>query len=237
MRLILAAATAALLLTTGAAPAPTPQKKAAASNWLAVIVKTPAGGFRQGNPDAPVKLVEYGSRTCPTCGKFAAEGMAPLRDQYIATGKVSYEYRDLLVHGAPDLALAILNQCVAPARFFDTLDAIYANQAVIGDQVEALIHGSPAEVEKMQALPAPQAATRFAESLGFLKFMAARGLPEAQARKCLGDTALIGGIATVNANASKLYGVTGTPTFFVNGRKMRANSWNQLQPELWAAGA
>ncbi|AJP74620.1 protein-disulfide isomerase [Sphingomonas hengshuiensis] len=231
------AAAAALLLATGATPAPAVQKKAAPANWLTVIVKTPAGGFRQGNPDAPVKLVEYGSRTCPTCGRFAAEGMKPLRDQYIATGKVSYEYRDYLVHGGPDLALAILNQCVPTARFFDTLDAIYASQPMFADRVEALVHDTPAEAEKMQNLPAPQAALRFAESLGFLKFMAARGLPEAQARKCLGNAALIGGIATVNANAATQYGVNGTPTFFVNGRKMRANSWDRLQPELWAAGA
>lgn len=231
---------AALLLATGAASAPARAPQTApkpATDWLKTVVKTPAGGFRQGNPNAPVKLVEYGSRTCPTCGRFAAEGVAPLRDQYIASGKVSYEFRDYLVHGAPDLALAILNQCVPTARFFDTLDAIYAKQPEFADRVEALAHGSPAEVEKMQALAAPQAALQFAEKLGFLKFMAEHGLPEAQARKCLANPALIQGIATVNANGAKLYGVNGTPTFFINGRKLRAYSWDRLQPELWAAGA
>ena len=55
------------------------------------VVATPEGGHRMGNPNAPIKLVEYGSRGCPVCGRFAAEGMEPLRTKYISTGKVSYE--------------------------------------------------------------------------------------------------------------------------------------------------
>ena len=43
------------------APAP------AGQNWAETVAKTPEGGFRMGNSDAPVKLVEYGARTCPTC--------------------------------------------------------------------------------------------------------------------------------------------------------------------------
>ena len=43
------------------------------SGRVTTVVRTPAGGYRQGNPDAPVKLIEYGSRTCPTCARFAAD--------------------------------------------------------------------------------------------------------------------------------------------------------------------
>ena len=40
----------------------------AGANWTETVARTPEGGFRMGNPNAPVKLVEYGARTCPTCG-------------------------------------------------------------------------------------------------------------------------------------------------------------------------
>lgn len=217
-----------------AKPAPKP---IAAPNWAATVTITPQGGFRQGNPNAPVKLVEYGSRGCPTCGRFAAEGVPPLRSDFIATGKVSYEYRDYLIHGAPDLAMALVNQCVTPARFFPVLDAIYANQKVFDDRLRKLVDGQPKQVEAWQKLPAPQMATKFAEAMGLIAFMKTQGLPEARTRQCLADPKLIGRIAKTNADAVNIYGVDSTPSFIVNGRKVSAYSWERLLPELWANGA
>lgn len=212
-------------------------KPAAAPDWVATVAITPQGGFRQGNPDAPVKLVEYGSRGCPTCGRFAAEGVPPLRRDFIASGKVSYEYRDFLIHGAPDLAMALLNQCVAPARFFPVLDAIYANQRQFEDKLAALLKSQPQQVEAWQKLPPPQMATRLAEALGLIAFMKTQGLPEARARQCLADPKLIERIAKTNADAVNVHQVRATPTFIVNGRKVSAYSWERLLPELWANGA
>ncbi|WP_066725379.1 DsbA family protein [Sphingomonas pituitosa] len=217
------------LFALGAAPAPQP-------NWLTTVVATPEGGYRQGNPNAPIKLVEYGSRTCPTCYQFAEQGMKPLRDQYIATGKVSYEYRDYLVHGAPDLALALLNQCVGTQRFFPVLDAIYANQPKFEERLIALSK-TPATIEAWQKLPPAQMATRFAENMGMIAFLKTQGLPEAKARQCLADPKGIARIAKTQADGVNLYKVDGTPSFFVNGRRVRAFTWPYLEPELRAAGA
>lgn len=225
---------AALLLIVGAGPVTAQQARRATTNWVNVVARTPEGGFRQGNPNAPIKLVEYGSRTCPTCGKFAAEGVEPLRREWIASGKLSYEFRDFLIHGAPDLSLALLNRCVAPARFFPVLDAMFANQQAFDGPLHKLMDSQPKQVEVWQNLPPAQAATRFAEALGMLPFMKARGLPEAQARRCLANPALIKSVADTYADGAKA-GVQGTPSFFVNGRRVRAYSWDQLQPELRAA--
>ncbi|WP_404335397.1 thioredoxin domain-containing protein [Sphingomonas sp. MMS12-HWE2-04] len=229
---------AALALAAPALPAPAQQARRApaSTNWLATVVITPEGGYRQGNPNAPVKLVEYGSRTCPTCGKFAADGVAPLR-QYVAAGKVSYEYRDYLIHGAPDFALALLNQCMPTPRFFSMLDAIYANQAAFAAKLTQLEKTNAAQIEAWQKLPPPQMATRFAEGMGMLAFAKAHGIPETRARQCLADPALIKRVAKTNADAVNVHGVEGTPSFFVNGRRVRAYTWDRLQPELWAAGA
>ena len=47
-------------------------------NWTMVVNATPAGGFMMGNPNAKVKLVEYGSLTCPHCKAFDDEGVPTL---------------------------------------------------------------------------------------------------------------------------------------------------------------
>jgi protein-disulfide isomerase len=163
--------------------------------------------------------------------------VADLRSKDVATGKVSYEYRDFLIHGAPDFALALLNQCVPTPRFFVVLDAIYAGQAAFAAKLDQLMKTRSGELEAWQKLPPPQMATRFAEALGVIPFMKAHGVTEARARQCLSDPALLKRIAQTNADAVNQQDIGGTPTFIVNGRKMRAADWLHLQPELWAAGA
>ncbi|HEX3677730.1 MAG TPA: thioredoxin domain-containing protein, partial [Sphingomicrobium sp.] len=39
-------------------------------DWTGVVAPTQAGGFVMGTPKAKVKLVEYGSMTCPHCAHF-----------------------------------------------------------------------------------------------------------------------------------------------------------------------
>ena len=50
--------------------------------------KTPEGGFLMGNPNAKVKLVEFGSLTCPHCAEFEEQGGKPLVDNYVKKGLV-----------------------------------------------------------------------------------------------------------------------------------------------------
>jgi protein-disulfide isomerase len=209
----------------------------AGKQWVDVVSKTAEGGYIQGNPNAPIKLLEYGSRSCPTCGRFAAEGVEPLRQKYISTGKVSYEFRDFLVHGAPDLSLALLNQCAPTEAFFPILDQMFANQEAFYKRTDALQQSNPQQLQQLQQLPAPQAAAGFAEVLGHVEFMKQRGIPDTRARQCLGDQKMIEAIAKVNAAATTDHGVTGTPSFFINGKSVDAAAWSQVEPALQAAGA
>jgi protein-disulfide isomerase len=206
----------------------------AGKQWVDVVSKTPEGGFRQGNANAPIQLVEYGSRTCPTCGRFAAEGVEPLRAKYISTGKVSYEFRDFPLHGAPDLALALLNQCVGPDAFFPMLDQMFANQSNFVDKQLKL---PEAFQQQLQGMAPPQAAAATADALGMVEFVKQRGLPEAKARQCLADPVTIKSIADVMADATTNRGVQGTPSFFINGKAVDAAMWSQVETALQAAGA
>lgn len=233
---------AALLLVTGmaapaaaqkGAPVAAKAKPTAAKNWLDVVVRTPEGGFRQGNPDAKVKLIEYGARTCPTCAAFAEQGVAPLRAKYIATGKVSYEFRDFLIHGPPDVVAATVNQCVPMQRFFPVLDALFAGQAPILEKLHAL-EKDKAAIEKIVALPEDQIPPAYAEAIGYTALAGQLGLSKAALDKCLTDKALLARIDTVHAGGEKL-GVQGTPSFLINGTLVKPYSWDTLEPLLIAA--
>ena len=71
------AAAAALAPQAVAAPA----RKAAAPaavDWSNRVAATPEGGFMMGNPAAKVKVVEYGSLTCPHCAAFSNSAKAGL---------------------------------------------------------------------------------------------------------------------------------------------------------------
>ena len=53
------------------ASAPVAGKQAPAGKaWSDVVSATPDGGYRMGNPDAPLKLTEYASHTCGACAAF-----------------------------------------------------------------------------------------------------------------------------------------------------------------------
>lgn len=205
----------------------------AGKDWSQTVSKTPEGGYVMGNPDAPLKLVEYGSRTCPTCGAFGQQGMRPLEENYVKTGKVSYEFRDFLVH-APDLGVAILGECAGEGPFFPILEQTYLEQPGFLTKLESV----PADFQqRLQAMSPAQQATAWVEYLGYIDFVKQRGVTEAQARACLADPKRIEAVAKVSETAMKEQGVTGTPTFLLNGQKLDTPSWQGVEAALKAAGA
>ena len=50
-------------------------------DWTKTVTETPAGGYVMGNPEAPVKVVEYASLTCNHCAACAECGFPALTDQ------------------------------------------------------------------------------------------------------------------------------------------------------------
>ena len=211
-----------------AAPAP------AGQNWTETVTKT-AEGYLMGNPDAPIKLVEYGARTCPTCGRFAQEGFGPLTQNYVASGKVSFEFRDFMVHGPADIALALLGTCGSPATFFPILEQQYANQEQFLNRLQAL---TPQQQAALQGQPPARVAAMLADAMGAVDFVKARGVPEPQARACLADAAKLEAIVKPTETAGAAGTVTGTPTFLINGKPVPDTlTWTQLEAALKRAGA
>lgn len=220
-----------LLLTAAALPAAAAAQggKAAPApaDWARTVVATPEGGFRMGNPAAKVKLVEYGSLTCSHCATFAKEGMASLVNTYVRNGKVSYEYRNLVLNGL-DVAATLVARCGGPGRFFRVADKLYATQDQWTDRVRAL---TDAQKQALNALPENQRLGRLAELAGIPEIAARHGITPAQAKSCLEDRAAFDGLGELNEAAMAL-GVEGTPTFFLNGATIGSHTWATLEPIL-----
>lgn len=202
------------------------------TEWRDTVTVTDMDGYMIGNPDAPIKLVEYASLTCPTCARFAAEGMEPLISEYVNSGRVSFELRNQ-IHGPHDLALATLVRCAADEAFIPLSDQVFANQ----QQVLTPIFENQAAVEQSLNLPPEQRLVRLAEVGGFYDFFAARGLSEDQARECLADAQAYTTIADNSTRQSEELNITGTPTFLINGTAADVNTWAALEPILQRAGA
>jgi len=88
----------------------------AGTNWLETVGKTADLGMVMGNPNAPVKLIEYGALSCPHCARFSKESREKLKT-YISKGSVSYEFRTFLIH-PQDVPASLLARCNGAGPFF-----------------------------------------------------------------------------------------------------------------------
>jgi protein-disulfide isomerase len=210
--------------------APLPQVPAPNNgDWTQVVSRTSQGGALMGNPDAPVKLVEYGSLTCPVCRAFSQAGTQSLRDRYVRSGQVSWEFRHLVVHGGPDVVLAMLADCQPLPAFFRTVEQIYDQQTDIMNQLDQT------EEQQIQSLPPEQQLAPLARAMDLDSFFARRGMPETRFTQCLGNLQAAQRLAEAANHAFTEEGVRGTPTFFINGEVQEAASWAELEPRLRTA--
>lgn len=204
----------------------------AGTEWADSVAVTDMDGYRIGNPDAPVKLVEYASLTCGACAAFAESGIETLRDKYVNSGVVSYELRNQ-IHGPDDLVLARIVRCGQPESFHPLAEQVWANLQSVLEPVYA----NQEVMQQALALPEDQRFVAFADQAGFLDFFASRGVSRDQARQCLSDPASLQTIAENSQNQSDELNVTGTPTFLINGNNVGTQNWDSLEPMLQNAGA
>ncbi|HEU4961771.1 MAG TPA: thioredoxin domain-containing protein [Sphingomonas sp.] len=222
--------------TNAAAAAPSPTATVAATapegrDWSTVVTRTAETGYRMGNPAAPVQLVEFGSRTCPHCAAFAASGMKPLVENYVRTGKVSYEFRDWLRDGG-DVSAALIGRCKGAEGFFPLLAAEFAYQPQIFAKEASQTKAMAAAVDKAPETEQPYV---LAGQIGYLDFAKAQGISDAEAHKCLADIPTVEAIGKMNVRAKADYKLDGTPTFLVNGAKIDAVGWPEVEADLKAA--
>jgi protein-disulfide isomerase len=210
-----------------------PTKAAKQRDWSKIVIATPEGGFRMGDPAAAVKLVEYASLTCPHCAHFVEEGVPQLIAKYVRSGRVSFELRNL-VRDPYDLSAALLSRCAGARNFFQLTHRLFATQDQWTGRFAAL---SASEYDALTALEQTQKLIRIA-SIGGLDTMAAQfGVPAARARACLSDEKAAARLAEMRRVATSQHGLQGTPTFLINGKKAEsAHDWATLEPLLGRGG-
>jgi protein-disulfide isomerase len=183
-----------------------------------------------GNPDAKVKLVEYGSLACPHCRHFEQTGYKPLVQGYVRTGRVSYEFRNLLING-PDISVSLLARCAGPNKFFAMSEVVYATQPEWQKRFEDIGDADKAELEKMTDR---QRIVRFAEIGGLPQIAARFGVTSARAKQCLSDGKELQRLLDMTKAAMDA-GISHTPTFVINGTVTDITTWEELEPQLKAA--
>ena len=152
-----------------------------------------AGDHALGKADAPITIVEYASVTCPHCADWTLNVFPHVRTKYIDTGKVRYVFREFPTPPA-DLAMVghLIANCAPDEKYFEVLHVQFKRQRQILGSSD--IKGEYVNLAK------------------------SAGMSEADFETCMSNETEIARLNDVIRGGVDA-GVTGTPTFFVNGKK------------------
>ena len=146
-----------------------------------------------GDADAPVKVIEYASFTCPHCASFHNETFKDFKRDFIDTGKVHFIYREVYFDRF-GLWASMVARCAGPERYMGVADLLYQTQS------------EWARAEDPAAI---------ADSLK--RIGAQAGLSQDVLDACLQDAAQAETlVAWYQANASR-DNIRSTPSFLING--------------------
>lgn len=208
-----------------AVPAP------AGTSWSETVNKNADGYYVMGNPDAKLKLLEFGSYTCSHCRDFSEEASPEIR-KIVDSGKMSYEFRPFL-RDSIDMTAALLADCGGQDVFYPMTEQLFANQTAMFDKIQS----NEAAFKAVDQVPAPQRPFAIAQIIGLIEFAQQRGVSADQAKQCLANGETATRLAKGVEAAGKQYNIEGTPTFILNGAVVEnASTWATLQPRLKDAG-
>ena len=150
------------------------------------------GDMALGAPEgAKVTVVEYASVTCSGCAAWNEEVWPQFKAKYVDTGKVRYVFREFPTP-PQDIAVAgfLVARCAGEDKYFHVIDQI------------------------MRSLPEMHSGTPPRDIL--LRTAREAGLSEAQFQTCVANPEAVAAMEQ-RIKAAQSAGVTGTPTFMVNG--------------------
>ena len=212
MKVILLGFVAAL--TIGAAPV----------DWTKTVTRTPAGSYVIGNPAAKVRLVEFMSYTCPHCAEFTTEATAPLMRDYVARGTVAFELRNA-VRDPLDLAAALATRCGTAARFPGHHEAVFAAQNALFEGASKF-DPAPTAKDPIAGLKAMSRAS------GLTALMAKRGITPAALDACYASKVAQAPVLAMTNDAWDVRKIGGTPAFFIDGKRVDAHHWAEVEALL-----
>ena len=175
--------------------APAPDAARAAEAATAELDPALLADHTMGSPDAPVKMTEYASFTCPHCAKFNETVFQDLKKNYIDTGKVFFTYREVYFDRF-GLWAGMIARCGGADRYFGFVETYYSTRDTW------LNSDDPAVISE-----------------NLKRIGRTGGMSNEQIDTCLNNQpfaqALVANFQT-NMEADK---VEGTPTFIIDGEK------------------
>ncbi len=160
-----------------------------------------------GEPDAPITVIEYASMTCTHCAHFDKETFPKLKEQYIDTGKVYYILREFPLDPVATAAFMLARCLPDEDKYFPFVDALFKTQnawAFVDNPEQGLF--------------------RMAQQAGFTK---------EKFESCLTNQDILDRVNAVKKRAIDEFGVSSTPTFFINGDVVRgALPWEDFEKKL-----
>ena len=152
-------------------------------------VAAPSAVRSIGRSDAPVVVMEYASLGCPHCAVWAKTEFPALKAKYIDTGRVRFEFHEML-NGNSSLAAAgwLTARCAPAEKYLQVVEAVFAAQDEIsgGGGIDTLAH-----------------------------IAKAAGVARPQLDACLADEAALKALTARADQAIKVDKVTATPAFAV----------------------
>ena len=177
-----------------ATPAMLPAQQLAEPSELPQEVDVEEGTHTLGSDDAPVRIVEFSDFECPFCARFHEGTLPLLKERYIDTGLVHFSYRHLpleFIHASARGA-AIASECAAQQQqFWPYHDVLFEDISRWSGGGEPALVAIAAEI----------------------------GLNESAFSACIkDDSGELGDIVDRDLAAAESAGISGTPSFSVNGQ-------------------
>lgn len=146
----------------------------------------------KGNEDAPVTIIEFSDFQCPYCSRFAADAGVKIHEQYVEEGIVRFGYIHAAYHEGEAYTAAEASECAGEQdAFWDYHDLLIDRMAVEGK------NDFPTDVLKQYAADLELDTEAF--------------------NTCL-DEGRYADLVREQTQLSSYLGVSGTPTFIVNGK-------------------
>ncbi|TPW31518.1 DsbA family protein [Martelella alba] len=152
----------------------------------------PLPEIAEGDENAPVKIIEYYSLTCPHCENFQKVTYPAIKKDYIDTGKVYYLFREFPFDPRA-MAGFMLARCAPNGKYLPFVDLMFSQQRTW--------------------------ATAEDGSAAMLQMAKLAGFTQESFQACLTDQKLLDDVNTIRDRAEKEFGVNATPTFLINGEK------------------
>lgn len=145
-----------------------------------------------GDANAPVKIVEYMSMTCPHCANFHNNTFDKIKEKYIDSGKVYFIIREFPFD--PRAAAAfMLARCAPENQYYPFVSMLFKQQ-----QTWATAQDARAALLQMSKLA---------------------GFSQESFEACLTNQKLLDDVNATMQRGAGEFGVNSTPTFIINGKK------------------